>query len=146
MTGTSDPTRQTDDAKIVRVATVRRHRYVVDATSRHFAWAVDEPEASGGTDTAPNPIEQLAGALGACTIATIAMYLDRKGWVADHLGCDVQVDWRANPPTVRRLIRCAGPFDAEQQTRIARVADACPVHKLLANASQVTTSWEQAKP
>jgi putative redox protein len=128
-------------SRVVEVSTVMRSGYLVDASARNFRWTIDEPEATGGTDSAPNPIEQLAGALGACTIATIAMYLDRKGWVAERLAADVTVDWRANPPTVHRVIECTGRFDAEQRTRIARVADACPVHKLLANASTVTTEW-----
>jgi uncharacterized OsmC-like protein len=36
-------------------------------TIRDFEpFATDEPEGLGGTDTAPNPVEQLIGALGSC--------------------------------------------------------------------------------
>lgn len=126
---------------IAKVASVRTTGFVVENSARQHTWTIDEPESNGGTDTAPTPIEALGGALGACTIATLQMYLDRKGWTATHLAVNVDVDWRAVPPTVTRTIDCRGDFDDEQRARLAKIANACPVHKLLSNASTVTTAW-----
>jgi putative redox protein len=115
--------------------------YAVRVTSRGHEWRIDEPVSLGGGNTAATPVEHLAGALGACTATTITMYLQRKGWVARSLAVDVAVDWRANPPTVARTIIMDADFDDEQQARVAKVADACPVHRIIANASVVTTTW-----
>jgi putative redox protein len=115
--------------------------YAVAVTSRGHEWRIDEPVSLGGTNTAATPVEHLAGALGACTATTITMYLQRKGWEARSLSVDVAVNWRANPPTVARTIIMDADFTDEQQARVAKVADACPVHRLIANASTVTTTW-----
>jgi putative redox protein len=115
--------------------------FAVHVTSRGHEWRIDEPVSLGGTNSGATPVEHLAGALGACTATTITMYLQRKGWVARSLSVDVAVDWRVNPPTVARTIIIDADFDDDQQARVAKIADACPVHRIIANASTVTTTW-----
>jgi pyruvate dehydrogenase E2 component (dihydrolipoamide acetyltransferase) len=45
-----------------RIATTRSSGGMqATVRSREFEWAVDEPEAQGGEDTAPNPVEQFVG-------------------------------------------------------------------------------------
>src|SRR4051794_25963444 len=53
---------------------------------------VDEPEALGGTDTAPSPFELLAGAVAGCVTITMRMYARRKGWELGEVGVDVELD------------------------------------------------------
>lgn len=59
---------QPDAAATTWTAEVRWNSgFQSDARIRAFApLASDEPRALGGTDTAPNPVEQLLGALGNC--------------------------------------------------------------------------------
>jgi uncharacterized OsmC-like protein len=62
-------------------------------TIRDFApIPTDEPEGLGGTDTAPNPVEQLLGALGSCLAIGYAANASAVGIRIDNLRIDVEGD------------------------------------------------------
>ena len=62
-------------------------------TIRDFApIATDEPEGLGGSDTAPNPVEQLLGALGSCLAIGYAANATAAGIRIDNLRIDVEGD------------------------------------------------------
>ena len=82
-------------------------------------------------------MEMVAGALGACTSVTLRMYAQRKGWDLQAVDVRVEIDYKSF--TIRREVTLSGELDAEQRVRLMQIADACPVHKLLANAVPVTT-------
>jgi len=54
--------------------------------------ATDEPEGLGGTDTAPNPVEQLLGALGSCLAIGYAANATVAGIEIRDLRIDVEGD------------------------------------------------------
>jgi uncharacterized OsmC-like protein len=51
--------------------------------------ASDEPTGLGGTDTAPNPVEQVLAALGSCLAVGYAANATARGIVLDSLRIDV---------------------------------------------------------
>ena len=53
-------------------------------------FATDEPEGLGGTDTAPNPVEQLIGALGSCLAIGYAANATVAGIRLDELRIDIE--------------------------------------------------------
>ena len=60
---------------------------------RDFApFATDEPEGLGGGDSAPNPVEQLLGALGSCLAIGYAANATAAGIEIDNLRIDVEGD------------------------------------------------------
>ena len=60
---------------------------------RDFApYASDEPEGLGGTDTAPNPVEQLLGALGNCLAVGYAANASVAGIEIKDLRIDLEGD------------------------------------------------------
>jgi uncharacterized OsmC-like protein len=62
-------------------------------TIRDFApIPTDEPEGLGGSDTAPNPVEQLLGALGSCLAIGYAANATAAGIRIDNLRIDVEGD------------------------------------------------------
>ncbi len=62
-----------------------------EATIRDFApLPSDEPAALGGTDTAPNPVEQLLGALGNCLAVGYAANATALGIELKDLRIDVR--------------------------------------------------------
>lgn len=64
-----------------------------EATIREFApLASDEPKALGGTDTGPNPVEQLLGALGNCLAVGYAANATAAGIELRDLQIDLDGD------------------------------------------------------
>jgi len=53
-------------------------------------FATDEPETLGGTNTAPNPVEQLIGALGSCLAIGYAANASVAGIRIDDLRIDIE--------------------------------------------------------
>ena len=119
-------------------AHIGEQNYRVDVSIRDHALIADEPTAVGGQDLGPTAMEMLAGALGGCTSVTLRMYAQRKGWDLQTVDVRVEIDYKAF--TIRREIALGGNLDVEQRARLLQIADACPVHKLLANAVPVTTA------
>ena len=117
---------------------IGEQNYRVDISIRDHALIADEPAAVGGQDRGPTAMEMLAGALGSCTSVTLRMYAQRKSWDLQTVDVRVEIDYKAF--TIRREIALGGNLDAEQRVRLLQIADACPVHKLLANAVPVTTT------
>ena len=61
--------------------------------SRDFSWvASDEPAALGGDDTAPNPVEQLLGALGNCFAVGYAANASAAGIKLKNLQIELEGD------------------------------------------------------
>lgn len=108
-------------------------------------WRADEPVKLGGGDTAPDPMQLALSALGACTAITLKMYAERKQWPLD----DVVVDLALNPDgkpaegnDIRRRLVIKGDLDEAQRGRLKQIAEACPVHKLLAGEIRIHTSLD----
>lgn len=53
-------------------------------------YPTDEPEGLGGTDKAPNPVEQLIGALGSCLVIGYAANATVAGIALDDLRIDIE--------------------------------------------------------
>lgn len=102
---------------------------------RNGKFIADEPVSSGGQDTGPDPYTLLLSSLISCTLVTMRMYANRKGW--DIPGIKVE----ANLAQVRRgeqlttfidrNISFDDPVDPEQQQRLFEIASACPISKML---------------
>lgn len=124
-------------------STTTPYRVTLTDPSGH-TWYVDEPLEKGGQDSAPNPMQVLLSALGACTTVTLQMYADHKQIQLEH----VQVDLRLNPNgdleagtnIIERKITLKGKFDEEQHKRLLKVAESCPVHKLLTSNIKIQTN------
>ena len=115
-----------------------RHRVEVDG---HTVF-VDEPEESGGTNTAPAPTDLLAAALASCTVMTVEMYAARKGW--DLAGIEAVVDFAGAPKAGENAsfvvdLRLPVGLDPDQIERIEKVAAKCPVHRTLASTVEIET-------
>jgi putative redox protein len=105
----------------------------------------DEPTANGGKGLGFSPSELLASALAACTSATLTMYANRKGW--DLQGVNIDIDLKfireENKTVIDRKITLLGNLDDAQTERLFSVANACPVHKILSNPIEISTSLSE---
>lgn len=101
----------------------------------------DEPIDKGGQNKGFNPFEILATSLASCTAATLRMYFDHKGWVVENI--EVEVNLENNTlekiASFTRKIHLTGNLDEKQTERVLKIAEACPVHKMLTNEVRIVT-------
>lgn len=126
-------------------ATLGRQGYATVISVRTHTLVADEPIETGGTDTSASPTEFLMGALASCTAITLRMYAERKSWPLE--GVDVTVAMAGGkPPSMTRTLALRGPLDDAQRARLAEIADACPVSKMLKAGVPVTTAAVTTAP
>ena len=109
-------------------------------------------------DTLPAPYDFLGAALGACTTMTLRMYADRKGIPLDRVTVEVShAKVHANDclecaeseavgnrsgmiDRFERVITVEGhDLTDDDRARLLVIADKCPVHRTLENASAIAT-------
>ena len=103
---------------------------------------VDEPVEVGGLNSGPTPYDLLSMALGACTVMTIRLYAQRKGWSLD--GVRVRITHNRRGPNGRDVFSCeieiVGSLDQEQLDRLLDASKRCPVHKTLEGGADIETA------
>ena len=111
---------------------------------RQHALAVDEPEANGGEDLGPTPHEVYDSALGACKALTLVWYARRKQIPLEDVQVSVERDDSQERAGLYRLqvrLTLGGPLTDAQREELLRVADKCPVHKLMTQGrTEVSTT------
>lgn len=124
----------------MKVVAQRRSGYAhdVEIEGGHVV-RIDEPIATGGSDTGPSPTRLLAASLAGCTAITIEMYAERQGWEVGQVEVDVEVEYRDGTPiSFAVTLRLPSELSDEQRKRLLAVAGKCPVHKLIAGETEVT--------
>ncbi|WP_168199829.1 OsmC family protein [Citricoccus sp. SGAir0253] len=146
------------ESKTLRAAGTWTGRQQTRVAIRGFAFTVDEPEAIGGRDEAPTPMEYLAGAVDACITVTIDQAAARRGLGLtgistyslarqDRRGlagtADVQPYFHAY-----RLQVCVGTPETDPAVLrdfAAAVEHSCPAVNLLRDANvDLTVAWSFA--
>ncbi|HVA19946.1 MAG TPA: OsmC family protein [Solirubrobacteraceae bacterium] len=105
-------------------------RQEVDVNGRHTI-VTDEPQRIGGTDLGPAPHELLAATLASCIATMIAMYAQNRGWNLGETSVEVDYDPDSVPRRFAIDIHLPNDITTNQQRRLHRVAETCPVRRAL---------------
>ena len=118
---------------------------------RQFTLTIDEPEALGGTDTGPNPVELVLGALASCQEITYRAYAEALGIPLDSVSVKIEGDLdlrgffgvkdgvRAGFQNIRGTVQLQSSAKASDLERLKNIVDAhCPVLDILKSPVPVT--------
>lgn len=118
---------------------------------RQFNLAVDEPEALGGQDTAPNPVEYILAALASCQEITYRLYADAMAIPLTAVSVDLAgtldlrgffaVDETVRPGYlgIQATVTLDSPADESDLRRLKAAVDRhCPVLDMLTNPTPVS--------
>ena len=119
----------------VRTESAEGYRHSV--TIRSHELFADLSEALGGEDSAPDPHDYFDASLGACKALTLRMYARRKHIPLTGIIVDIKRDNSEEPTgkySLRVKLTLEGDLTNAQRMELDRVADHCPVHKLMTTA------------
>jgi uncharacterized OsmC-like protein len=111
------------------------------AAVRGHVIQVDQPEADGGEDSAPTPVELMVASLVTCVAHYARRYLNRHDLPTEGLAVDAEWDLvtgpaRLGPVTIRVTVPAGVP--AERHEPLLKMASHCTVHNTLQQAPEVS--------
>ena len=101
---------------------------------RGLALTIDMSTEEGGADEGMNPVELLAGSLGACIAIMVQTYCDSHGYTDGQLGVSLTLEIADEPKRVGTVVidlELPNDFPENRKSAIKRVAELCPVHETL---------------
>jgi putative redox protein len=117
-------------------------KYLCTINWRNGQFIMDEPEKIEGKDLGPDPYSALLASLASCTLSTLRMYIDRKGWDIPEITIALNFYQESNPDlttTIKRIITFPVTVDEDIKKRLLIIAEKCPVSKLLKNNIVINT-------
>lgn len=118
-------------------------KYLCTISWRNGLLLMDEPKTVGGNDLGPDPYSTLLASLAGCTLATLRMYIDRKGWSIPEINIHINATQEMNDELITsfsRSITFSGMVTKEQKERLLLIADKCPVSKILKGTILINTT------
>lgn len=101
----------------------------------------------GGEGSAPDPHDLFDAALGACKALTLALYAKQHGLPLEGLDVTLSRDNSQERQGVYGLtveLTMHGALDDAQRQQLLRVADKCPIHKLMTSSEvQISTQLHE---
>jgi len=116
----------------------RAHKMQHTVNVRDHSFAIDEPQSNGGEDLGLTPHDVYDSALGACKAMTVLWYANRKQIPVEDIRVTVDRDDSAERQGVYRLrvtLAVTGALSDAQRQELLKVAEKCPVHKLMTVAT-----------
>ncbi len=128
----------------MRVVARRRQGFAhdVEIEGGKHRLLIDEPVEAGGEDAGPAPTRLVAAGLAGCVAITMEMYAERKGWELGQVEVTVDVEYdRFTPRSFSVTIHIPAELDEERREALLKVARKCPVHRVLAQGTDVAVSY-----
>ncbi|MGA2952022.1 MAG: OsmC family protein [Caulobacteraceae bacterium] len=106
----------------------------------------DEPASLGGADAGPEPFALVLAGLAACTVTTLRMYAEHKGWDGVQASVTLQLDkGEGDRRSIRRKVSVAGAPDEAALTRLRDIVERTPVTLALKAGFDILTHLETAR-
>jgi len=141
------------DKKIVHVHLPEDQTYKTTLTAGKHEMIADEPKSvKGGTDAGPDPYDYLLMGLGSCTLMTVKMYAERKGWELDDTylelrhnkrhadDCRECDDPKSKIDHIEKELIIKGDLTQEQLDKLLEISKKCPVHRTLMSDITIESS------
>lgn len=125
------------------VVKIGREKYITEVIIDKHQIIVDEPDDIGGQDLGPTPMSLLLSSLGTCKAITMRMYADQKNWPLEQVEINLAMSKEGIEQTITISIKLVGDLDELQRERILKIAEKCPIHKILSNPIHIKTHIHQ---
>jgi len=122
---------------------IGKQKYLCTITWRNGQFIMDEPESIEGKDLGPDPYSTLLASLAACTLSTLRMYIDRKGWDIPEINISLNLHKEIDAElttTISRSISFPKDVEEDRKKRLLIIAEKCPVSKILTNTILINTT------
>ena len=124
------------------LGTIGTQSYLCTISWRNGTLIMDEPESIGGNDLGPDPYSTLLASLAGCTLSTLRMYINRKGWEIPEISVALNMSQHLESEletVISRTITFSSAISEEQKERLLLIAEKCPVSKILKNKITINT-------
>lgn len=118
-------------------------KYYCTIVWRNGTLIMDEPTIIAGGDKGPDPYSTLLASLAGCTLSTLRMYIDRKGWIIPEISVALNMTQDTTTEIVINITRdiaFSTEITDEQKERLLLIASKCPVSKILENKIIIHTT------
>jgi putative redox protein len=118
-------------------------KYLCTISWRNGTLLMDEPELVGGQNIGPDPFSTFLASLAGCTLSTLRMYIDRKGWDIPEIFISLNLTQTTEGDlvtTISRDISFSSTVSPDIKERLLVIADKCPVSKILKNQVLISTT------
>lgn len=118
-------------------------KYLCKINWRNGQFIMDEPESIDGKDLGPDPYTTLLASLAGCTLSTLRMYIDRKGWNIPEINISLNMSQETSSEfetSITRTITFSNDVDEETKKRLLIIAEKCPVSKILKGKISINTN------
>ena len=117
--------------------------YTTEVKIGNHLLIADEPTDLGGKDLGPTPTSILLSSLGTCKAITMRMYANMKNFPLEgiliSLSAEIKKDGALQETYIQCTIELQGELDDMQKNRIYKVADKCPIQKILSNPIHISS-------
>ena len=93
---------------------------------------------AGGQDSAPDPHDLFDASLAACKALTLMLYAKQHNIPLQRVSIDLQRDASQERAKIYALdvgLQLIGPLSDDERQKLLVIADKCPIHKLMSQAT-----------
>lgn len=121
-------------------------KYATKIHWRNGVMITDEPQSKSGLDLGPDPFTLLLSSLVACTLATLRMYIDHKGYDIPEIKCEANMYQRIKSSGtfthMERKVDFCQELPEDLIQRLLEIAEKCPVSLMLKQNVLISTELQ----